>query len=164
MTNKALLTPQLYFSYGQFMIYDLTTELPGCAWTAQHTAQGFARRETVACFNSILEYGHATVTVTRGEYVPHAKYMRVISVPFRVDSGKVLIEGPEEFGVGRAIDLNAGNYLLTAAQLIVGDDEELIDLFFASRAVTVDHSKIVVADDNLHPSSDLLETADAARF
>jgi hypothetical protein len=38
MNTKVVLSPRLYFSYSQFMIYDETVKLPGCAWTAKHSA------------------------------------------------------------------------------------------------------------------------------
>ena len=64
-----LLKPRLYFSYSQFMVYD-REHIPGCIWTDGHVAQGFARKESVVCFGTLLEYGHADVSATVGAYSP----------------------------------------------------------------------------------------------
>jgi Competence protein J (ComJ) len=86
MTTKTALSPRLYFSYSQFMVYDGSVQLPGCEWTEEHTAQGFARRKSVANFNTLLEFGDADVAVKREAYQPQQEYQRVIVVPFRVTS------------------------------------------------------------------------------
>src|SRR5437879_3970134 len=99
MNTKAPLSPRLYFSYNQFMVYDESVRLPGCAWTDGHYAQGFARRESVANFGTPLEFGHADVTVSRGAYEAKDEYVRVIAVPFLITSGRVIVDGPEEINV-----------------------------------------------------------------
>jgi hypothetical protein len=156
------LSPRLYFSYSQFMVYDQSEQLPGCDWTEEHTAQGFARRESTVCFGTPLEFGNADVVVTVGAYRPEAQYERVIAVPFRSVSGKVTIEGPEEMDVDRPFDLPRGDYKLTAAQVTFSDDEERIDLFFDPVATPLKQSAIVIADEMLSPSEPLIETAGIA--
>jgi hypothetical protein len=42
----------------------LDHEIPvGCAWTAEHTAQGFARRQSTVNFGTLLEFGYADVAI-----------------------------------------------------------------------------------------------------
>ena len=144
------------------MVYDQTEQLPGCDWTEEHTAQGFARRESTVCFGTLLEFGHADVSVMVGSYQAQSDYERVISVPFRSVSGKVTVEGPEEFEVNRAFEMPCGDYKLTAAQAIVGEDEERIDLFFEPVFAPINGSAILVADEMLKPQEALIETAGRA--
>src|SRR5689334_1078334 len=99
MSTNTTLSPRLYFPYSQFMVYDLSVQLPGCDWMDEHTAQGFARRDSVVNFNTLLEFGYTDVTVSREAYQPQQEYQRVIAVPFHVTSGKVVVEGPEESAV-----------------------------------------------------------------
>jgi hypothetical protein len=160
-TSKAL-SPRLYFSYSQIMVYDQSEQLPGCDWTEGHVAQGFARRESTACFGTPLEFGYADVSVIFGVYQPQSDYERVISVPFRSVSGKVTVEGPEELDVDRAFEMPSGDYRLTAAQAIVGEREERIDLFFEPVSTPLGESSILVAGEMLNPPDLLIETAGIA--
>ncbi len=130
MSTKSPLPPRLYFSYSQFLVYDAGVKSPGSYWTEDHCAQGFARRESTVSFATILEFGHADVSCARTAFQHDEEYDRVISVPFVVFTGKVIVEGPEELRTGRAVDLQVGNYRVIAAQRIVGDEKEVIDLFF----------------------------------
>jgi hypothetical protein len=153
---------ELYFSYGQFMVYDQSVRLPGCVWTDRHSAQGFARRECTANFSTPLEFGHAHVSVSCGNYRPTKSYDRAIAVPFLVTSGSVVIAGPEETTSERNIALPRGNYRLVAAQRVMGDEEEMIDLFFEPLATPLDVSAVLIADQSLNPPPALLETAEIA--
>ena len=162
MTDQDLLLPKLYFSYGQFMVFDQSVKLPGCDWTDAHYAQGFARRASTACVRTLGEFGHANVRVSTAAYVSKGEYVRVIAVPFVVESGVVVVEGPEEIGTERTIKLPSGNYLLVAAQAMAGEEEEAIDLFFERVPQPVQHSQILVRDDKLDPPSPLIEAAEVA--
>lgn len=162
MNTKTTLLPRLYFSYNQFMVFDQSVRLPGCAWTFKHSAQGFARRVSTVNFNTLLEYGDADVTVSRGDYQQRQEYERVIGVPFLVTSGKVIIEGPEETKTERTFTLPPGNYRLVAAQYITGDEEEAIDLFFEPLTKPLKLSEVLVADDALNPTVPLIETSGIA--
>ena len=123
------------------MVYDKSVRLPGCAWTEDHSAQGFARRESTVNFGTPLEFGYADVAVSRGKYQSRGEYMRVIAVPFLVASGRVIVCGPEELNdQKRPFDLSPGNYRLIAAQRIMGDEEEAIDLFFEPLARPLERS------------------------
>jgi hypothetical protein len=154
--------PKLYFSYSQFMVFDQSELLPGCDWSEAHSDQGFARRESTVCFGTLLEFGHAVVAVTLGGYLPDDDYVRVIEVPFRCVSGKVIIEGPEETDVNRVFDMPCGDYRLTAAQVLIGNDEEQIDLFFEALAEPLGQSFIIIADEMLNPPELLIETSSIA--
>jgi len=154
----------MYFSYGQFMVYDLDVELPGCAWTEGHSAQGFARRDSAVCFGAILDFGHADVTFVLGGYQPTQSFDRVVVVPFTVVTGKVAVDGPEESDVDRTIEIPRGHYSLTAAQRVLSDDLEDVHLFFESVAEPRQVSSILVADEMLSPSYPLIETAEVAGF
>jgi Competence protein J (ComJ) len=150
----------MYFSYSQFFVFDRSVKLPACAWTETHHDQGFARRERNAVFATLLEFGHAEVTVTRGAYTPRETYQRVIEVPIEVQSGTVIVSGPEEFDDDRTTDMPSGSYRLTVAQAVVADDQECIDLYFERVTEPALQSRIIVADESLRPADPLLETAE----
>lgn len=162
MRRTIALSSKLYFSYSQFMVYDQSVDLPGCAWTEAHSAQGFACRESSVNVGVLLEFGDADVLVYRSAYQPEGEYDRVIAVPFLVTSGKVMVDGPEEFDVERSFALPSGNYRLVVAQRVIGDEEESIDLFFEPLAQPLDRSCILVADEMLNPLQQLIETAGIA--
>lgn len=161
MNKENLLSPRLYFSYSQFMVYDSGVHLPGCAWTDEHYAQGFARRESTVNFNTPLEFGFADVTVHKA-YSQREKYDRAIAVPFLVTSGRVVVSGPDEVHVERSFAMPPGDYRLVAAQRVTGDQQEAIDLFFEPLAQALQRSSVLAADDALNPSSPLVETAEIA--
>ena len=121
------LPPRLYFSYGQFMVFDAAVSAPGCLWTDIHNAQGFARRESTVSFATLVEFGYADVFYHEGHFQSEKTYERAIAVPFAVVSGKVVVAGPEEIKIARALELPPGNYRIVAAQRLRGDEEELID-------------------------------------
>jgi hypothetical protein len=156
--NKLVLSPRLYFSYRQFHISDKNVRFSGCTWTEEHSAQGFARHNSAVNFGTILEFGEADVTVNQSEYKPSDQYERVIAVPFLVTSGTINIEGPES-NEPRSFSLAPGNYRLVAAQRVLGDDEEAIDLFFERLEVLPAKSEIIKKDDALNPPTRLIETA-----
>ena len=141
------------------MVYDQSEGMPGCAWTEGHTAQGFARRPSAVCFGTLLEFGHAQVSVVWGAYDPQVEYDRVIVVPFRCVSDKVVVEGPDEQGLDRAIDVPRGDYRLAAAQQVLSEQRERIDLYFERVSSPIECSAIIVADDKLSPPEPLIETA-----
>ena len=155
------LLPPLYFSYGQFAVFDRRIT-PGCLWGQVHTDQGFARRPSAVSFRTLADFGHARVTVAVGPYTARPAHARVIAVPFTVIAGAVVVEGPEELRTGRAVALPPGPYRLVAAQQLVGDEEEMIDLFFEPLEELPPASAILVADDQLSPPPVLLEHAEVA--
>jgi hypothetical protein len=161
MNSKIALSPRLYFSYSQFMVYDESVTLPGCSWTDEHTAQGFARRESTVNFNTPLEFGYADVVVASA-YQGREEYARVIAVPFLVTSGSVIVEGPEETEPTRKVTLRPGDYRLIAAQRVTGEEEEAIGLFFELLSKPLERSSVLIADKALTVPNRLLETAGVA--
>jgi hypothetical protein len=73
-----------------------------------------------------------------------------------------MIHGPDEISIDRGLELMPGNYRLVAAQYVIWDEEEGIDLFFEPLPEPLDRSEILVADDALNPSYPLMETAEIA--
>jgi hypothetical protein len=144
------------------MVFDQSVAMPGCDWDEQHSAQGFARRESTVCFATLLEYGRAQVAVHQGPFRARPEYQRVIAVPFVVVSGHVAVEGPEETDVQRSVFIPPGTYQLTAAQAIAGDNIEAIDLYFESLVRLPESSKILLADSSLNPRLPLKEWAESA--
>jgi hypothetical protein len=161
---------RIYFSYNQFTVFDNAERDIGSHWTQHHHEQGFARRERIVSFVTMLEFGHALVSVRLGEYLARHDDQRVIAVPFRVDSGGVSIVGPEEPDSPRTISLSTGHYRLVAAQRVVQEDEEhmvfeeAVDLFFEPVSQPAKQSQIILADEGLHPPAVLLEHADAVEM
>ena len=144
------------------MVFDQSVRLPGCDWTDEHYAQGFARRESTVNFSTLFEFGEADVAVTCRAYKSGEQYERVIEVPFRVTSGKVIVGGPEDVEDKRITELLSGDYRLTAAQRVIGDEEEAIDLFFELLSKPLERSTILVADKSLTIADPLSESAGTA--
>jgi hypothetical protein len=157
-----ILEPTLNFSYGQFFVYDRFVRFPGCIWTERHYAQGFARRESSVCIGTLLEYGLGEIRFQLQEYSPDEAFERVIAVPFRVITGSIVVAGPEELRPQRSITVPIGNYRLVAAQRVVGDEEEALNLFFEELKVPSSISEILKSDVSLRISGELLETAETA--
>lgn len=154
---------EIYFSYSQFMVYDGSVRLPGCEWTPAHTRQGFARQASTVNFRSMHEFGDAQVRVFFGEASGLEAAERVITVPFHVKAGHILVEGPEEErDEGRRVELPPGAYELTCAQRVTGDEAEEISLHFAPRTVLPGKSKVLRADRQLEVPTELVEEAATA--
>lgn len=162
MTELVLSSSKMYFSYGQFLVYDQSVQLPGCDWTDDHFDQGFARRESVACIRAMDDFGYAEVSVWAGMYIPDAAHKRVIAVPFFVESGLVIVEGPEEMNTGRQISMSPGSYRLVVAQKPLGEEAEEIALYFEPLRQPALCSEILVQDEELNPRLPLVETAHIA--
>lgn len=144
------------------MVFDAEIRLPACMWTEEHTAQGFARRDSNVCFATLLEFGRARVRCGIQEFTLHPRYTRAILVPFRVTSGVVSIAGPEETGAERTFPVPVGEYGLVAAQAILSDGLESIDLFFTPRNGALRGSKILIKDSALSATDVLVESATTA--
>jgi hypothetical protein len=163
MVNEvAIYSATIYFSYGQFQVFDSSVRLLGCAWTEGHYKQGFARRELNVSFGTMLEFGHGDVAVYLGAHQEKDNHERVIEVPIDLSSGEVVIGGPEEYPNKHIVEMPKGHYRLVAAQMVTDDDREAIDLYFEKLAEPLAKSRIVVADDALDARSPLLETAEVA--
>lgn len=151
---------ELDYSYNQFMVCDASTPIFGL-WTEQHSNQGFCRFESAVSFLAIIaEFGGAQTTVFLGSYPGAECDVRVIAVPFRCISGRVLVSGPE-WG-GEDIDLSPGHYRLSAAQRFLNDKKQAINLYFEPVLRPATRSEILKADHELVPGEPLFETADIA--
>lgn len=163
MTNEPVIyAATVYFSYNQFHVFDASVKLPGCDWTDGHYKQGFARRDQTVNFGTLLEFGKGEVTVHLGPYREQAGHERVIEVPLEVSSGEVVIGGPEEYPDKHVVKLPEGHYRLAAAQAVIGDDRETIDLYFERIGEPLQSSKVILADGELAELGPLLESADIA--
>jgi hypothetical protein len=102
------------------------------------------------------------VLVHLGPYEGRDEHTRVIEVPFEVSSGEVVVGGPEEFPVKpeRVVQLPTGHYRLVAAQAVIDEDQEKIDLYFEKLAEPLATSRIIMADQVMRPPTPLLETAE----
>lgn len=163
MDNHEILVPTLYFCYWQFTVYDLDVAMPVCVLEDAHFDQGFARRESVVTFRTMIQFGDADVNVVVSDYEADANYQRIVAVPFLVTSGTVVVSSPEEIDSERQFTVPPGYYRLVAAQAVISDDvedaAEVIDLFLEARDTPLERSQILVADDELSPPEVFVETA-----
>ena len=146
--------PIIYFSYGFFMVYDSADDNPVFDWTDAHVRQGFARSDTAVCFQSLVEFGDAEVRIFKTGFERQPDHVRAIQVPIRIASGSVGVEGPEDFGEGARLTIEASTYLLAAGQT---KESRRIDLYFQATDFLLGESSILLQDDELDPPSPLLE-------
>src|SRR5437016_2369137 len=106
---------RLDFDYNQILVYDVSVAVPECTWTEEHCNQGFARRESVACLGTILQYGQADAVVFHGPFVEQETYERVIALPFYVPTGRVIIQGMMEVYLAHVLFCGQGQYKLYVA-------------------------------------------------
>jgi hypothetical protein len=154
------------FTHGHFLVYDTSVADPQCVWTKGHCQQGFARRESTACFSTVLDDGEASVVAYSGAFQDDSKYQRVVAVPFFTPGGRVIVSGVLEIYCARLVFVPQGHYLLHCGQWLPDnavedeDDHQFIDLFFQKVDTPAVQSRIILADEALHPPDPLLEDAD----
>jgi hypothetical protein len=153
------LSPELYFSYSQFVVYDREIDSRACDWTSEHCRQGFARRDHTVAVGTLLEFGHAAVRVCFGHPKSLDEYERVIAVPLVIESGWLAVDGVEEHPIDRMIKITPATYRTIIAQRVVDDEREQIDIFLDSYDGRTIQSEILVADDDLDPPERLVETS-----
>lgn len=158
--NFTRLSPDLYFSHSQFFLFDNSLESPACDWTEEHSRQGFARRSSSIAVGTLLEFGSAIVNVEFGAPDSFKDYERVIAVPFEMVSGELSINGPDEYPLRRTYSVPRGSYRVIVAQRVVANDREEINISLESLTKPLARSAIIVADAQLSPPDDLVETAD----
>jgi Competence protein J (ComJ) len=151
---------EIYFAYSQFLVYDVSVDHIGSAWTETHSRQGFARRESYASIGTLLEDGKGIVKVYPDGYVEDRDHARVISIPFYSPTGQITVTGPEEFEPSVVLQFESTHFRLTVAQRLVGEEQEMIELYFEEMDRPLGKSEILVADDELDPPETLLEHAD----
>jgi hypothetical protein len=149
------------FDHGQFLVYDVSVQVPQCEWTDEHCDQGFARRESAACVGTMLQDGQADVTVFLGPFVGQEIYQRVIALPFYSPEGKIIVKGLLELYLAHVLFCPRGHYKLYVAQWIADEENECegIHLFFHQLKKPVPKSEIILADEGLSPPELLLESA-----
>jgi hypothetical protein len=141
------LLPPLWFTYGQFLVYDKTAESLRGPWIEE--CDKFFRADSVVSFMTILELGTASVFIRLGKFEASDQYQRAISVPFHAKSREVVIQGPEEdWNLGRTISVEPGSYRLTAAQYVIDDDHEGITIAFERLLEPLERSEILVCLDD----------------
>lgn len=160
-SDSAIFSGRIYFSHSQFQVFDAKA-LAGHHWTKGHYGQAFARGPRSVSFGTPLEFGHANVLSHLGKYEGRDEHLRVIEVPFEVASGEVVVGGPEQFPVtsDRTFQLPVGSYRMTAAQAVIDDENEKIDLYFEKREQPLTKSRIIIADSEMRPPNPLLESAE----
>ncbi|HEY7308444.1 MAG TPA: competence protein ComJ [Gemmataceae bacterium] len=149
------------FDYNQFIVYDVSVEVPECKWTEEHCNQGFARRASVACIGTLLQYGQGEATVFFGPYLEQKNYQRVIALPFHSSTGKVIVQGMMEIYLAHILFCDRGHYKLYIAQWIADEEDERegIHIFFHLQDQPLSKSEIIIADEGLSPPPILLEDA-----
>jgi Competence protein J (ComJ) len=163
MSDDALIyTATIVYSYSQLQVFDSDIDRPGFHWTEEHVEQGFARQSRNVSFATLSSYGTADVAVFVAAYEERGEYERVIAVPFELKSGKLEFGGPEESAHAHGLFLPNGHYRLVAAQTLLADDRERVDLYFEKLDLPLRRSRILVADEQLRPPATLSETAEVA--
>jgi Competence protein J (ComJ) len=149
------------FDYNQFLVYDASVDAPECTWTREHCNQGFARRGSVACMGTILQYGQAEATAFYGPYLAQDGHERVIALPFYSPTGRIVVRGMMEIYLAHILFCGGGHYKLYVAQWIADEEDERegVDLFFHRQEKPVTKSEIIVADEGLSPPATLLESS-----
>ena len=154
--------PEIYFSYGQLLVFDSAETSPGSVWTDAHYQQGFAKRARTVAFGTIEEAGTALLTVSKGQPRLVRDDARAVSVVLEVESGKLNIEGPEEYPVERLIPLPAGRYRVSLAQRREVETDRLLFFLFVELEAGDTKSHILKADATIIRSGDLIEDAQVA--
>jgi hypothetical protein len=149
------------FDHSQFLVYDVSVQVPQCEWTEGHCNQGFARRESAACIGTVLQDGQAEATAFFGPFVGQESYQRVIALPFFSPAGKIIIRGLMELYLAHVLLCRSGHYKLYIAQWVSDEENECegIHLFFHQQEKRVTKSQIIVADEGLSPPAILIESA-----
>lgn len=154
-------SPSVRYSFNQVVFFDDSEGAPGSSWTEEHWRQGFARRETVVAFATIRQAGIALLNACYGSPDDSEPFERLISVPLRLPTGKLRIEGPEEYPIDRFIELPPGEYVVILGQRF-GAHQALDFHLFVDAARGRNSSQILKADQVLDPPPVLLESADPA--
>jgi len=153
---------KLYFSYSQVLVYDKNEMQPGSIWTDGHFLQGFVRRERSIGIGTLIDHGNADISVYSNINIDDSKYSRIVSVPITVDSGRICLEGPEEYPIDRSIKVVPGKYRVVAAQLLQDDSQLSIDFYISKLINGEDTSEIIKHESDLGDIVSILEVGEAA--
>jgi hypothetical protein len=152
----------MYFSYGQFMVFDRDEQLPGSLWNEGHVNQGFVRRKYTVGFGTIFEHGTAELRVFVGTPANFIAYQRVVCVPIEAPSGELRFEGPEEDPIQRFVRLPPGAYNVCVAQRVISEGSLQVGVFVSPALDAPLRSSVVIADEQLKPQATLIETGEVA--
>jgi hypothetical protein len=142
-------------------MFDESEEAPGSLWTEDHWSQGFVRREKTVAFATIDQAGLAVIRVLAGVPSNVEPYQRAICVPLRLPTGRLRIEGPEEYPVERFVEVEPGDYVALLGQRFDAGGVLVLDLFIDSARGRA-NSEVVKADPLLKVRPELLESAEPA--
>ncbi len=146
----------LYYTYGQILIFD-SRVLPGNEWTEKHEDQGFARRSVSVSFSTMNESGQAVISVVDSQPAECA-IERSIYTTINIPSGKVCIEGVDEYPIERHVEVEAGWHGVTFSQIIEG---KTLRVFLCFEWIErEERSRVLVADEGLSVPAELLEMCD----
>ena|SRR6185437_11594201 len=150
---------ELYFSYAQFLMFDVAVTEPALEWSELHSAQGFVRGESMAAIGTLLSHGIARARVFDATPQDVGSYRRVIAVPMELTSDRVAFTNPDALpDEAVAVEVPRGHYRVVVAQKLEDDGQcEAVDIFFERLTEPLSASEIIVADDALHPPTPLLE-------
>lgn len=158
--GAVVLSPDLYFSYRQFIVYDKGLQSPACDWTDAHCRQGFARRHRTIAVGTLMEFGTARVVVHFVAPSSITGFQRVIAVPLDIMSVQLGVDGPDEYPIERGCSVPSGYYRVYIAQKVTGEDREEVEIFLERTPIPIHKSQILVADEQLDPPSELVESAE----
>jgi Competence protein J (ComJ) len=159
-TTSAVLTGdhQLRYSHNQFLVFDSHEQAPGCQWEGGHWDQGFVKRESIVAFATLDQAGRANLSLVDAAET-EGGIIRAIETSINVPSGKVCIEGVDEYPTSRYVKLAPGIYRVTASQGRGEGGQVQVFLSFATCAEDRP-SKVIMSDDLLTPPAILLETSE----
>jgi hypothetical protein len=150
--------PQIRYTYGQFLVFDSSQEAPGCQWDDRHWNQGFSKRESIVSFSTLERSGKGKLLVVNSAEKQKG-VIRAIRTSIYVPSGKLCIEGVDEFPISRYVSLVPGIYRITASQGREANGQLLIFISVIP-STEIEPSEVIVADDALDPHIPLLETSE----
>jgi len=145
------------YSYNQILVFDSLESTPGCQWSDAHWQQGFARRNSIVSFATLDQAGTAALSIVE-DAGQEEGVVRAIQTSLDVPSGKVCIEGVDEYPISRYVKLIPGVYRVTASQR--RDSSRLAIFLSFSHSSQFVPSLIIKADSLLNPRGELLETSD----
>lgn len=149
---------ELRYSYNQFLVFDANEVVPGCHWEDAHWRQGFARRDCIIAFATLDQAGIAHLLIRDESDVPGSK-IRIIESYIKVPSGKICIEGVDEYPISRYVLLRPGIYKVKVSQEYDNNNNLIISIML-NHCEEALQSKIILADSVLQPPSVLRENSD----
>lgn len=159
MTYHRNFDPILTYSFIAVHLPNLSRPLN--QWTRIHGEQGFSWRPGSVSFGTIDADGPFPTRVEYREfYVPPAQVVRLLRVPFEVDSEGIVFSGPNP-GEDWPVPIPAGYYAVYFAIESIGEDIWRYTITFVPSNSEV-KAEILQADKLLSPPQHLLMQAEPA--